>query len=434
MDKPSAIDLTLYIFTGLVTVGGIVVPMAWEKHKAAAIWGLFTILVLIELGGVLYWQKLELASAPQTAGPTRAWKVFPIRDESGNLSWNYNWTDVAWIGPEGWLCGTVHEGGGSGDVGRGILLRTINIGVSWTEIKKEAFDSGRGHFDWGTRPYEWQEVGPIKACRLFRRELGGGKRRIEGWLAAKTGIYFTSDAGQTWKRSTPPPDDRDYSPPFAHFENLADVELFSEIYAVGWQGIAHRAYRGNIWTVQKGTGYYALGGVSVFGGSENRDVWAAGMAGQDELGNRGDRSHGAIYHLRWPADVWDSVDLSGVSFQPSQSFADILAISHELVFAVGQQGLFVRGSEEHQEWKWKKINVGTEKNLTSITYDGDQLWITGDQGTLLWSADLGETWKKVDLDDGSKTPVSLRRIRFSDGVGWIVADKAVYRSEKVTSP
>jgi hypothetical protein len=245
MDKPSTIDLALYVISCLVAIGGVVVPLGWDKHRTAAVWGIFVLLVLMELGAVLYWQKLELQSANRnfaekpnlTADSSRIWKLFPIRDETGTIGWNYGWTDMTWIGPEGWLCGSINEGGGGGDVGRGVLLHTKNQGSWWVETKKEAFESGRGHFNWGSRPYSWLEIGPIKTCRFFMRELGGGKRRVEGWLAAKTGVYSTRDGGKTWRRSTPRPDEAGYHPPFAHFEGLADVEQFSDVYAVGWQGM-----------------------------------------------------------------------------------------------------------------------------------------------------------------------------------------------------
>jgi hypothetical protein len=440
MDKPSTIDLALYVIGGLVTIGTLLVPLAWDKHKATAIWGLFLTVVLIELGAVLYWQKLELASttaastqqSDSAAGTTRTWRVFRVRDESGNISWNYSWTGIVWLGPEGWLCGSVNEGGGSGDVGRGVLLRSANQGSSWTEVRKDAFNSGKGRFKWGTRPYSWEEVGPIKTCRFFTRQLGGGKRRVEGWLAATTGIYVTRDGGDSWKRSTPRPDDTAYPVPFAHFENLVDVEQFSEVYAVGWQGIAHWSGQENMWTIQKTTGFYAIGGVSEFGGSENRSVWAGGMAGQDEQGNWGDRSHGAVYHLQWPTNEWKKVDLPGVAFSPGQSVADILVIDHQTIFAVGQKGLILRGSGKDHVWTWDRLNAGTGENLYSLTYDESQLWIVGERGTLLQSGDLGGTWRSLSLIDETGGLPTLRRIRFSNGVGWIVGDKVIYRSDSPT--
>jgi hypothetical protein len=331
-----------------------------------------------------------------------------------------------------WLAGNVREGGGNGDVGEGALYRSQDGGRFWEEVPKNAFDSGKGSFHWGGRPYGWTEIGPIKSILMFERALSGGVTRTEGWIAAITGVYQTK-AGTNWGRSTPPPADGEYRYPFTHFEKLSSVEAFSEIYAVGWQGIADFSGADSAWSVQKSTGTYAIGGISEFGGSENRSVWAAGMAGIDERGNEGDKSHGAIYHLSWPSDKWQAVDLKSIRFDTGQSFADIVVVDHDRVFAVGQGGLVVRGTATAGTWTWTAVKPlgNTDESLSGVCYDHDSgLWIVGNAGSVLSSIDLGKHWTITHLKTRDGKPAALARVRFFDGMGWIVGDGVVYRSSR----
>ena len=66
-------------------------------------------------------------------------------------------------------------------------------------------------------------------------------------------------------------------------------------------------------------------------------VWAVGRAGIDEQGNRGDRSHGAVYKLDWPADEWKQVRLDGVQFSPGQALSDILQLDDQTILVAGEK-------------------------------------------------------------------------------------------------
>lgn len=130
--------------------------------------------------------------------------VIRTRRQEGTVLWKNAFTDVTWIGSEGWLSVAIHVGGGYGSVGEGALLHTNDGGSSWSEIDKQKFPSGKGEFTWGpqgTRRYQWSEIGPITAIAAHQR-YGA---HAELWVASSTGVYFTEDGGASWCRSTPGP-------------------------------------------------------------------------------------------------------------------------------------------------------------------------------------------------------------------------------------
>jgi len=360
------------------------------------------------------------------------WRRFPIdlRQAEGFES-KPSWRDMAWLDSEGWLCGAIEEGGGGGDVGRGFLLHTVDGGESWSRVKSDAFLSGRGTFTWGpqgTRMYEWSDIGPINAISVYKRHLGQGKHRLEAWVAAATGIYSTDDEGRTWRRATPPPDHRER---YAFYASMANIEAFAEIYAAGWQGIAHGSKAAGSWRLEVPTYFYNITSVVAQGGSENRSVWAVGRAGIDSRGHRGDQSHGAIYHLDLQRNGWVRMPLDGINFLPAQSLNDLALIGMETVIAVGDAGLVLRGDEgEGGQWKWAQLSTPSEESFQSIAYTHPHLWIVGTGGVVLGSPDLGKTWSKSLLKDDRGGFPSLGRVRFFGDVGWIIGAGVVFRAEK----
>jgi len=87
------------------------------------------------------------------------------------------------------------------------------------------------------------------------------------------------------------------------FSGLVGIEGDNELYASGWLGISNYVLNTE-WTLQKEAFTYEIGMVANAGGSDNRNVWAVGRAGKDDFGNWGSASHGALYHLDWPANQW----------------------------------------------------------------------------------------------------------------------------------
>jgi hypothetical protein len=364
----------------------------------------------------------------------RRWQPLKIAGREQASPWDCAWLDVFWLSEtEGWLCGAISEGGGGGDVGNGLLLATKDGGATW--LKAANIASGAGRFTWGprgTREYSWSEVGPVKALWFYGRRTGADDHTT-GVIATATGVYVATapygrlDHESEWRRSSPPPD---HPERYAFFAGIAGIEGLSELYACGWQGIAHWTARSGRWELPMPTYYYDITAVAAVGGSENRGVWAVGRAGEDERGNRGDRSHGAIYRLGWPANRWEQVPLAGVAFEEAQTFYDVCVPDQNTVFAVGDRGLIVRGVRERdREWRWTPLPAPASQGLRSITSSAYGLWIVGDAGTIWNSLDRGEHWTQLAAVAGAGGQgAGLARVRFFGETGWIVGQRVVLRS------
>lgn len=366
----------------------------------------------------------------------RRWGSVQISGGEQDSAWDYTWHDIFWVTEtDGWLCGAIREGGGGGHVGHGVLLTTTDAGTTWRQALN--IISGAGQFTWGpqgTRQYTWTEVGPIKSLIFYRRHTGD-EDRITGVMATSTGIYMAAvpygmlDHETEWRRITPPPDDPER---YAFFNRIATVEGLTEIYAGGWQGIAHWTERTGRWDLQKPTYFYDIAAVATAGGSENRSVCAVGRAGEDDHGNWGDRSHGAIYRLVWPANRWEQVPLTGIEFQEAQTFSDLFIRDQNTVFAVGDQGLILRAvREQNREWTWTRLSAPTGQRLRSVTSSDFGLWIVGDGGTILNSLDEGNHWTQLPPVHGPNgTGAELLRVRFFGARGWILGHRIALRSER----
>lgn len=349
----------------------------------------------------------------------KPWEPVSVRvvDNSGEaVIVDAVWHDIHWAGAKGWLCGSREEQGGSGwFIGRGILLYTENSGETWQDITANVeFDSG-SFAHW---PQTWKGVGPIVAVDVYISRDETGLRHLEGWLVSHTGIYTTPDAiSGKWQRMTPSPA---LPGGYAHFQRATYIEAYREIYAAGWQGIAHWQ-RGGQWEVQLGTYTYLIEGVFAFGDTQ-RDVWAAGRAGSDEYGKIDSDSRGAIYHLDWLRNEWKQVS-TGIKLQIGQAFTDIMQIGYETVVAVGYQGLVIRGVKDGESWTWTRRDSGATEHLITITADGRTLWAVGSKGTIIRSEDDGNTWQAVP----SGSQARLIRMRPSEKFLWIMGDHVLLR-------
>jgi hypothetical protein len=356
----------------------------------------------------------------------RRWRPLAIRDETRTITWSHSWRDIAWLtDTEGWLCGAVTEGGAGGHVGYGILLRTTDGGATWWQA--ENILSGRGEFNWGGYRYNWTEVGPIYSILLYPRERTEGEEIVNGYIVTMTGVYraaaprslFTHEV--EWRRSTPDPGG---AVPFTHFGSLVSIEGDNELYAAGWPGIAN-CVRGGTWTLQMKTFTYPIGMVAVAGGSDNRSVWAVGRAGQDDFGNWGSESHGALYHLEWPANRWQRVPLPGIDFEEAQNLLGLHVVDRSHLFVVGDKGLVLHGRRERgNAWVWRKVLVPSQAALYGVTVNEFGLWVIGANSTILNSVDGGHHWTTLDVPD---VETSLMGIRFHGATGWILGHGVVLK-------
>lgn len=425
---------------------GIVLDALSSSRSVAPAVTIATLVVVVIALGLQLWPYLPRRVQPSWRQvPIELDQFSPAPSENFPPNWinQVSWRDIFWLSKSrGWLAGAVSEGGGHDDVGLGALLFSYG-GPTWNLVPNEKFNSGEGAFTWGPeymgggRPYRWTDVGPIQNIRFYQPVSARRTSRVDGWAATATGIYRTTDAGQTWQRSTPAPDSKDTPERFAFYFGIGGVEGFQELYATGWQGITH-SIGGFNWDLQKPTYFYYISAVAVTGGSENRNVWAVGLSGHDELG-RGDRSRGAIYHLAWPRNQWEMVSLPGVHFEPGQGFKDLLVNDKRLIVC-GDRGLVVRGILERDgTWNFRQIGgtvklLYADEVLSSIAEHEGVIYIVGQKGSILYSRDDGLSWTgsdKVEDAAGNKLSLSdktLNRIRFFNNQGWILGTGIVLKS------
>jgi Putative serine esterase (DUF676)/Photosynthesis system II assembly factor YCF48 len=380
------------------------------------------------------WAKARVLEATSiTLAPIPEWQrqqVSVLSADNITRVVRHDWRDIHWAGTEGWLCGSIETGGGAGQyLGRGIMLHTYNSGASWSEVAKDKFRSGKGQLvPWGQT---WDEVGPITRINVYSRMISSGVVRNEGWIAALTGIYSTDDAAAgEWKRVSPDPPGLGG---FAQFAAMVQIEGFRELYVVGWQGIAHWE-RGGAWKVQMPTYSYLISAIAAYGDT-NRDVWAVGLSGVNELGQpSGSDSYGAVYRLMWPSSTWSRLPLPGISFKRQQNVRDVYQSDGDTVLAVGDFGLILKGKKQGEGWVWKSVESKVEKTLSSLAYDYRKhvWWAVGDAGLILKSADNGDTWHQSAVQDENGLPIALDsplfRIRFFGDQGWIVGHEVVLKS------
>ncbi len=355
------------------------------------------------------------------------WEEVPIFIKGSSAPARDHWQDIAWAGSNAWLVGDIDENGGgkSPHVGHGIMLHYANGESAWDPIKIENIASGTGtnqHFN----DEVWTEAGPLTCIQLSKVLLADGKSyQTNGWISGVTGIYSTTNAGDLnarWERATPRPDGPDG---FSRFSSFIGLENYSEIYAVGWQGISH--WNGTRWQTQKLTLNYLINGIANASG----EMWAVGGSAGDEYGRKGGLSHGAIYHLAAGSTNWETADLPGVHFFPGQILNDIaFDIRYAVLIAVGDQGMMLRGSIEKKQVAWKQISFGREDDIKSVACDAASRiwWAAGSKGLILKSSDQGMTWEKCTCFDQKGNPITqqFRRIRIYE-TAWIVGDGVLLR-------
>jgi photosystem II stability/assembly factor-like uncharacterized protein len=105
-----------------------------------------------------------------------------------------------------------------------------------------------------------------------------------------------------------------------------------------------------------------------------------------------------------------------------------MVIDYETVFAIGDKGLMLRGSLENGTWSWKKLELDTTINLNSLAYREGRIWIVGEAGLIMESADQGNTWARTQIKDEAGNLPNLKRLRFFPDGGWIVGQGIVLKS------
>jgi serine/threonine protein kinase len=401
----------------------------WIRSRAARLRNRFLL-----AASVVACLAIALTVAERKPKSAILWRPVPIMVQGRDKPLESDWKDICWLGDgnEKWLCGG-HEQSLAGKlVGHGILLHTSNGGQLWEEIAPSNFTTDSGTLSCFEKK-TWNGIGPIRCVCADTEMQSDGKLVTKGWVAGITGVYFSSNAGSIhgqWTRITPPPDGPEC---YAFFQGLSGQNDFQEAFAFGWQGIAHREGSGE-WEVQLETHQYFVSSVCCADG-EAKDYWAVATGGGSEPSERGrSRDCGAVYHHAGTTTNWDLVPLRGIALTPRQQFNDIVIEPRKYneFFVTGSFGLILRGLREGTNLVWKKLRSNTDQSLASLCFDPDyNLWVVGDNGTVLRSADDGETWAQYPCFDerGNLIRRPLSRIRFYGRQGWIVGNDCVLRCE-----
>jgi hypothetical protein len=359
------------------------------------------------------------------------WRPVPVMVQGREKPFLTDWSDICWGSDnEGWLCGGREQTVAGQFVGNGVLLHTTNRGRYWSEVAQTNFtpDSGTlSCFEGKT----WNGIGPIHFVTAGREMQADGKWVTNGWLAGITGVYCSSNAGSLdskWTRVTPPPDGPDC---YSFFAGLFGQTDFPEVFAFGWQGIAHRDSGGK-WEVQLHTHSVWVSSINCTDW-ENKDFWAVtpgGGAGPSEIGSMTDRA--SVYHYNWRGTNWEPCPVQGIVLNPGQAPYDLAPRGTRDLFVVGSDGLILRGSGVGTNRVWKKLRSNTVQTLISLCVDPEQnVWVVGNFGTVLRSADGGESWVEFPCFDeqGNRIRENFQRMRFWGKEGWIVGADRVLKCE-----
>jgi serine/threonine protein kinase len=365
--------------------------------------------------------------------PEVSWQPFPVNTNGLNLGAHFVWYDVAWDDREGWLCGSMDEQATPGEyVGEGLVLHTSDGGHTWKEMPRTNFPVDSGTFSC-FEGKTWNGVGALDFIEVDKVLKADGRCVTNGCVAGMTGVYFTTDAGSDdaqWTRLTPPPDGPDC---YSYFSGIREFDKFHEIYAYGWQGIAHWQSGGQ-WTVELKTCVFSISSLARKD-NVNTDVWAvSGGGGADVSKWATAEDHGAIFHFTQSTGRWERVPLPGSAFDsPHQGLSDIIADPEiAYIVAVGAGGLILRGEQFQSNWVWKRIPSNTKQSLNSIAIDPDlNLWIAGNDGVILWSRNGGLSWEERPCFDEHGTRISdgFARVKFFGRQGWIIGGQTLLRCD-----
>ena len=135
-------------------------------------------------------------------------------------------------------------------------------------------------------------------------------------------------------------------------------------------------------------------------------------------------SSGRIYVTRdggrrWNRQFRSTERLSSIAFADEE--IGLVAAANGTIYRTTNGGVPVVDPEsdgEKEAFTYFEVESGTNASLTDVYFeDRSRAWVSGDDGTVLWSEDAGETWQSAS----TPTSASLRAISFApDGVSGVV--------------
>lgn len=101
-----------------------------------------------------------------------------------------------------------------------------------------------------------------------------------------------------------------------------------------------------------------------------------------------------------------------------KDFENVFFISPDSGWISGNQGSILFTSDEGHSWEFQESN--TDQTLSGIHFiDNEQGWIVGSEGTILHTTDAGLTWSLQDCP----TDKDLLCVYFIDDSGWIAGEE-----------
>jgi photosystem II stability/assembly factor-like uncharacterized protein len=148
--------------------------------------------------------------------------------------------------------------------------------------------------------------------------------------------------------------------------------------------------------------------------------WAVGLS---------DGDYGTILHTQDGGKTWvrqgDSTQL------PNTGFSDVCVIDKNILLVSGDlqpNGNYsvlksVNGGET-----WTLSGSGSLENATyngMFALDKHHIWIVGEQGSIFYSTDVGDSWTKIEVPEEYREDIFLRVAAKSANDVWVVGDKHV---------
>ncbi|MBL7992652.1 MAG: hypothetical protein JNN25_14530, partial [Candidatus Kapabacteria bacterium] len=213
-------------------------------------------------------------------------------------------------------------------------------------------------------------------------------------------ICTTDDGGTTWQPA----------------QSNAFVD-FSDVFFVnaqrGW--VVSSRGRGGVYATRDGGRTWTL---------QSNQVFASSVSFLDSLNGAGAGGSGIIYRTVNGGQTWFQQRLSSPN-----TVNDVQFVTPQHGFAAARDGIF---STNDSGQTWTKASLSVDKNFgfRDVHFINPQTgWATGENNTLLFTANGGQTWtaQRVPAAD---TTADLTTIRFVNAnVGWVASGNAkLYRT------
>lgn len=242
--------------------------------------------------------------------------------------------------------------------------------------------------------------------RWEERYTGGGKRFFSkllfgdaksGWIvgsaltegSTRALILHTADGGRSWVEQPVAGGTASSSGARGGLHGLS--RCGAALWALGDTGIVRASNDGRKWETQ-----YVSG--------DGRRLFDIACANPERVVAVG--SGGAILHSRDGGASWD-VQTGGVDTQLRVRYFN------GKFWVVGGGGVILRADVD--ALKWERLTETTSEALYDIYMNGDEGWVVGENGTILYTANGGDAWQK----QSSPTESTLTSLSFLDADhGW----------------